>query len=68
MHEAVLAFADGTPQADDPLSLDEYFVRFVRQNEARMTETELARRLGISRKTLWERRQRLGLPRNRAGR
>jgi len=25
--------------------------------------TELARRLGISRKTLWEKRQRLGIPR-----
>lgn len=28
-----------------------------------MGETELARRLGISRKALWERRQRLGIPR-----
>ncbi len=28
-----------------------------------MTETELARALGISRKTLWERRQRENLPR-----
>ncbi|HKK23506.1 MAG TPA: sigma-54 dependent transcriptional regulator, partial [Pseudohaliea sp.] len=51
------------------LSLEEYFVEFVRENEAQMTETELARRLGISRKALWERRQRLGLPRARgAGR
>ena len=51
------------------LSLEEYFVEFVRENEGRMTETELARRLGISRKALWERRQRLGLPRARpAGR
>jgi DNA-binding NtrC family response regulator len=30
-----------------------------------MTETELARKLGISRKCLWERRQRLGIPRSR---
>jgi DNA-binding NtrC family response regulator len=30
-----------------------------------MTETELARRLGISRKTLWERRQKLGIPRRK---
>ncbi|WP_419629078.1 helix-turn-helix domain-containing protein, partial [Thiolapillus sp.] len=29
-----------------------------------MTETELARQLGISRKTLWERRQKLGIPRS----
>jgi len=28
-----------------------------------MTETELAKRLGISRKTLWERRNRFGIPR-----
>ncbi len=61
-------FSEGkadTSDAADPLSLDEYFVQFVRQNEGRMTETELARRLGISRKTLWERRQRLNLPRAR---
>lgn len=44
-------------------SLDDYFRRFVRENEGQMTETELARHLGISRKTLWERRQKLGLPR-----
>ena len=45
------------------LSLDDYFRRFVRDNESTLTETELARRLGISRKTLWEKRQRLGVPR-----
>jgi len=28
-----------------------------------LTETELARQLGISRKTLWQRRQKLGIPR-----
>ncbi|ASP40700.1 response regulator [Bacterioplanes sanyensis] len=47
------------------LSLDDYFVHFVLENEARMTETELARKLGISRKSLWERRQRLGIPRKK---
>jgi two-component system, NtrC family, response regulator HydG len=31
-----------------------------------MSETELAKRLGISRKSLWERRQRLGIPRRRS--
>jgi DNA-binding NtrC family response regulator len=35
----------------------------VREHEGALTETELARRLGISRKTLWEKRQRLGIPR-----
>ena len=32
-----------------------------------MTETELARKLGVSRKCLWERRQRLGIPRRKSG-
>ncbi len=49
--------------SNDKLSLDEYFIRFVRENEQKMTETELARQLGVSRKTLWERRHRLGVPR-----
>ncbi|MDD3517541.1 MAG: sigma-54 dependent transcriptional regulator [Chromatiales bacterium] len=49
------------------LSLDDYFRRFVQENQERMTETELARRLGISRKSLWERRQRMGIPRPRGG-
>jgi hypothetical protein len=31
-----------------------------------MSETELAQKLGISRKSLWERRQRLGIPRRKA--
>lgn len=43
------------------LSLEEYFQVFVRAHEGELTETELARRLGISRKALWERRQRTGL-------
>lgn len=47
----------------DRLSLEEYFRVFVIEHQAQMTETELAHALGISRKTLWERRQRFGLPR-----
>ncbi len=46
-------------------SLDDYFVDFVCSNENSLTETELARQLGISRKTLWERRQKFGIPRGR---
>lgn len=42
------------------LSLDDYFIQFVQLNEHKMTEIELANQLGISRKTLWERRNRLG--------
>lgn len=50
----------------DDLSLEDYFVRFVQENEDQMSETELAKRLGISRKCLWERRQRLSIPRRKA--
>jgi DNA-binding NtrC family response regulator len=53
--------APATPATD--LSLEEYFRRFVLENQDKLTETELARRLGLSRKALWERRQRLNLPR-----
>ncbi|MGM0593830.1 MAG: sigma-54-dependent transcriptional regulator [Pseudomonadota bacterium] len=53
-----------SPPAEN-LSLDDYFLRFVEENEGQMTETELAKKLGISRKTLWERRQKLGIPRKR---
>jgi DNA-binding NtrC family response regulator len=44
------------------LSLEEYFRQFVLAHQDHMTETDLAHRLGISRKALWERRQRFGLP------
>ncbi|WP_437784426.1 sigma 54-interacting transcriptional regulator [Sorangium sp. So ce1097] len=47
-------------------SLEGYFRRFVLEHQLALTETEIARRLGISRKTLWERRQRLGIPRPRS--
>jgi DNA-binding NtrC family response regulator len=47
---------------DQDPSLENYFREFVLSHQDTMTETELAKRLGISRKTLWERRQRFGLP------
>ena len=43
------------------LSLDEYFRYFVIRNQSTLSETELAARLGISRKALWERRQKMSL-------
>lgn len=52
----------------EDLSLEDYFTRFVLENQDSMTETELANKLGISRKSLWERRQRLGIPRRKGGR
>lgn len=48
------------------LSLDDYFMHFVLENEDGLNETDLARKLGVSRKCLWERRQRLGIPRKKA--
>ncbi len=53
-----------SPQAEDH-SLEAYFRRFVLEHQDNHTETELAKRLGISRKTLWERRQRFGIPRGK---
>lgn len=54
---------DESNQGD--LSLDDYFMHFVLENEDDMNETDLARKLGVSRKCLWERRQRLGIPRKK---
>ena len=51
------------PQED--LSLEDYFQRFVLEHQDSMSETELAQKLGVSRKCLWERRQRFGIPRNK---
>jgi two-component system, NtrC family, response regulator HydG len=54
------------PQASEDLSLEDYFQRFVLEHQDSMSETELARKLGVSRKCLWERRQRLGIPRTKS--
>ena len=64
--EDLLALAPEEPKAEEldaSPSLTEYFKRFVAEHQGILSETELARRLGISRKALWERRIRLGLPR-----
>jgi len=53
------------PDPNEDLSLEDYFQRFVLEHQDTMNETELARKLGVSRKCLWERRQRFGIPRNR---
>ncbi|HWV15076.1 MAG TPA: sigma-54 dependent transcriptional regulator [Cellvibrio sp.] len=57
----LMAPADGSQD----LSLEDYFQRFVLEHQNSMSETELARKLGVSRKCLWERRQRLGIPRTK---
>ena len=58
-------FRQDTEALQDGLTLEDYFQRFVLEHQDQMTETELAKKLGISRKTLWERRQRLGIPRKK---
>lgn len=52
------------PELGD-LSLDHYFKQMVLKYQGELNETELAQKLGISRKCLWERRQKIGLPRKK---
>ena len=49
----------------EELSLKDYFQRFVLEHQNQLNETELAKKLGISRKCLWERRQRFNIPRKK---
>ena len=57
------AVEPGSIEASEDASLEDYFVQFVLEHQDHMNETELAQKLGISRKSLWERRQKLGIPR-----
>ena len=61
-------FADGSEDGEDGTpsgALENFFRCFVLAHQEDLTETELADKLGISRKSLWERRQRLNIPRRR---
>lgn len=60
---ADLGFGIASSEERD-LSLDEYFRYFVLRNQSALSETDLAARMGISRKALWERRQKMGLNRD----
>lgn len=60
--------APETQDYEVDLSLEDYFQHFVLEHQDQMSETELAQKLGISRKNLWERRQRLGIPRKKNAR
>ena len=65
--DLALSIADANYQRpvselEQQLSLDDYFVSFVKKFQSRFNETELAKMLGISRKNLWEKRQRLDIP------
>lgn len=53
-------------ESDESVSLEDYFQRFVIENQESMSETELAKKLGVSRKCLWERRHKLGIPRKKS--
>ena len=65
--EGLAPHAGSANEPTEDLSLEDYFQHFVLEHQDHMTETELARKLGISRKCLWERRQRLGIPRRKSG-
>ena len=51
----------------DTLDLDAYFRYVVLRLQPELSETDIAARLGMSRKALWERRHRMGLPRPSTG-
>lgn len=51
-----------TASLPEGTTLDDYFKHFVLTHQHKMTETQLAHSLGISRKSLWERRQKLAIP------
>jgi len=61
-----LPISSATNRMQPNVSLEDYFQQFVLDNQEQMTETELAAKLGISRKNLWERRQRLNIPREKS--
>ena len=66
-HNTTTSTPTRTLPVDPPedLSLEDYFQRFVLEHQDSMSETELAQKLGVSRKCLWERRQRFGIPRQK---
>ncbi|MEJ1298564.1 MAG: sigma-54 dependent transcriptional regulator [Candidatus Sedimenticola sp. (ex Thyasira tokunagai)] len=63
--ETSLSAPQQTNGSNSNLSLEEYFRQFVLEHQDGLTETDLAKQLGISRKALWERRQRFGIPRQK---
>ena len=46
-------------------SIEENFISFVLLNQSNLSETQLANEMGVSRKCLWERRQRFSTPRRK---
>ncbi|NDC88697.1 MAG: sigma-54-dependent Fis family transcriptional regulator [Bacteroidetes bacterium] len=69
LQSRAIQFSGGTQRSvtERPtMSLEDYFQHFVLSHQDQLSETELAKRLGISRKSLWERRQRLGIPKRKS--
>lgn len=64
-NDASVARSNIAAEPAEELSLEDYFQRFVLEHQDVMNETQLAKKLGISRKCLWERRQRFGIPRKK---
>jgi len=63
---ATPAPVEAAPASDEQdMSLEDYFQHYVLDHQDHMSETELAKKLGISRKCLWERRQKYGIPRKK---
>lgn len=46
-----------------PLSIQEYLTQFILYHQDTYNDSELAKKLGVSRKTLWDKRKKLGLVR-----
>jgi DNA-binding NtrC family response regulator len=71
LQRSALSTSEPVASVEPPLSaapgksLDDYFIEFVQTHEATLSETAIAEKLGISRKSLWERRQKLGIPRKK---
>ena len=68
MATALASSNEQTLEASDGLSIEDHLQKVILQNQDHKTETELAKMLGISRKSLWEKRQKLNIPRERTSR
>ncbi|MEK9647541.1 MAG: sigma-54 dependent transcriptional regulator [Gammaproteobacteria bacterium] len=64
-HDGLINPSDSSEPPEKDMSLKDYFQKFVLEHQGHLNETELAKKLGISRKCLWERRQRFNIPRKK---
>ena len=52
---------DDISRTDEILSVEDYIKHIIKTYESKFPDTELSKRLGISRKSLWEKRKKYGL-------